>query len=476
MTTGGSGAVVLGGAGGAAARLEELDALAVALADAAADCAELVGVVVAEAARATVGAGPGMGGGGATVVDPRHVAVVVDGAADAVGGLVQAGAELARSAAAVAATAAAYRACEASVSALARAVPVVVGTRVRVAAAVAGASGPGPLLVVAGAAAGGLAVVAVAGARGDVAGVDLLVRAVPALLGTTDVATSAQVVSRWGDASGLLVETPVDVGPGPPAAACVAPAAGVADLLRRGQSVAAWREPGPGEHDTLPPGATRPVRGQVRIDRITGADGEVSWVVHVPGTQEWDGDGRGSPMDLAGNLALVGGRDTAVATGVATALVAAGVRRGDPVAVVGHSQGGMTALDLAGDPGVRRVATITHVVTAGSPLAGRTPPPGVQVLALEHRDDLVPRLDGRDHPDRRDRVTVVAPAPDGPWRGDAVPAHSSSAYVVTAARVDASDHPSLVAYRAGLAPFLARDGASCASRHVVLTRSPGPHR
>ncbi|MGJ7452429.1 hypothetical protein [Aquipuribacter sp. MA13-13] len=272
------------------------------------------------------------------------------------------------------------------------------------------------------------------------------------------------------------METPVEVNGGPPAPVCVAPAGGVADLLRRGQSVAAWRAPGPGRHDTLPPGSTRPVRGQVRIDRVAGADGAVAWVVHVPGTQEWDGDGRGSPMDLAGNVALVGGRDTAVAEGVVAALARAGVRPGEPVVVVGHSQGGMTALDLAGDPRVRRVATITHVVTAGSPLAGRTPPPGVQVLALEHRDDLVPRLDGRSHPDRRDRLTVVAPAPDGPWHDDAVPAHSSGAYVATAARVDASEHPSLVAYRAGLDPFLAREGATCSTRHVVLTRSPGPRR
>ena len=116
------------------------------------------------------------------------------------------------------------------------------------------------------------------------------------------------------------------------------------------------------------------------------------------------------------------------------------------------------------------------MVTAGSPLTGRTPPPGVQVLALEHDDDLVPRLDGRTHPDRRDRVVVRAPAPDGPWRTDAVPAHSSSAYVVTGAAVDASAHPSLVAFRRGLAPFLDREGASCTSRQCCsrAPARPGP--
>jgi len=198
----------------------------------------------------------------------------------------------------------------------------------------------------------------------------------------------------------------------------------------------------------------------------------VAWVVHVPGTQDWDGDGEGSPMDMAANVALVGGRRTAVVEGVTAALVGAGARPGQPVALVGHSQGGMIALDLAADPGLRRIVTVTHVVTAGSPVTGRTPPVGVQVLALEHDDDLVPRLDGRTHPDRRDRVVVSAPAPDGRWRTDAVPAHSSSAYVVTAAAVDASDHPSLVSYRQGLAPFLDREGATCSSTQVLLERVP----
>ena len=321
--------------------------------------------------------------------------------------------------------------------------------------------------------------------------VDGAVRLLPGLLGVADVPTAARAVGVLGQGSGLLVETPVAVTDLGPAAPCTDPggtdpggtdpggtdpgraAGGVADLLRRGQTVAAWRTPSPGGHDSLPPGQVRPEPGQVRVDRVEGADGTVAWVVHVPGTQDWDGDGEGSPMDMAANVALVGGRRTAVAEGVATALVGAGARPGQPVALVGHSQGGMVALDLASDQGLRRVVTVTHVVTAGSPVTGRTPPPGVQVLALEHDDDLVPRLDGQRHPDRRDRVVVRTPAPDGPWRTDAVPAHSSSAYVVTGAAVDASDHPSLVAFRRGLAGFLDREGATCRSTQVILERVPG---
>lgn len=458
---------VTGGTGGVSARLEEMDALAVALADAAGDCAVLVVQVVAGAAR------PGVSEG--ALADPWALVQLADCLAEAVASLCRAGRELASMATAVAATVSAYRAREASVAALAHAVPRVLGVRARAAVVVAAAGGPLPTAVVGITAVGGLALVSVAAARGEPGGLDLLVRALPALLGSRDVPGLARVASRAGGATGLMVETPVSV-TAIPGSACTTPAGGVADLLRRGQTVAAWRQPGPGEHDTLPPGSPRPVRGQVRIDRVDGPDGRFAWVVHVPGTQEWDGDGTGSPMDLAANVALVGGARSGVATGVVRAMVRAGVRPGEPVAVVGHSQGGMTALDLAADPWVRRVATITHVVTAGSPLTGRTPPPGVQVLALEHSDDLVPRLDGRGHPDRPDRVTVRAVAPSGRWRRDAVPAHSSSAYVATAAQVDASRHPSLVAYRQGLAPFLDRAGARCRTQQVVLVRTPGPSR
>lgn len=498
---------VSGGAGGAAARLEELDALAAALLDAAADCAALA----ARAAAAVLE--PSMLTGAA--VDPGGVALVVEEVAVASGELCRAAAEVAGLAGAVAAAVQGYRSREATVAALLRGVPLVVGAAVRArlttGAVLLGAPVVGPFLRVAGGPVPAAVVLASTAPLREVLvervvahplAVDAVVRLAPGVLGVPDVPAVARVLGGAGDRTGLLRRTPVTVERAGPAAPCAAlpadpaspaqdagpagpalpagpggrqgvPAAGVADLLRRGQSVAAWREPRHGEHDTLPDGAARPSPGQVRVDRVDAPDGQVAWVVHVPGTQEWDGDGEGSPMDMAGNVGLVGGTPTAVTSGVAAAMVAAGVRPGQPVAVVGHSQGGMTALHLAADPGLRRVATITHVVTAGSPLAGRTPPPAVQVLALEHTDDLVPRLDGRDHPDRDDRVLVRSTAPDGPWRSDAVPAHSSSAYVATAAAVDASDHPSLVAHRQGMAAFLDRPGAGCTTQQFVLTRGDG---
>lgn len=282
------------------------------------------------------------------------------------------------------------------------------------------------------------------------------VRLTPGLLGVRDVPAAAGAVLDLGRATGLVRPSAVHVSERADKRTACRPARDLAGLLGRTRSVAASGGP-----------------GQVRVDRVQGADGEVSWVVHVPGTREWDTDGRGSPMDMTTNLEHVAGRPTAVGAGVRAAMARAGVGPGQPVLVVGHSQGGMTALELAAPGGSGRAAVASHVVTAGSPVAGRPVADGVRVLALEHRDDLVPGLDGRSHPDTRRTVTVRTTSPVGPWRSDAVPAHSSAAYVRTARALAGADHPSLTAAQAELAPFLDRPGARCESRQFALQRSPG---
>ena len=65
------------------------------------------------------------------------------------------------------------------------------------------------------------------------------------------------------------------------------------------------------------------------------------------------------------------------------------------VMLVGHSEGGIVAVDAARDAAASGRFRITHVVTAGSPvgdLAGELPTT-VQLLALENTADVVPALD-----------------------------------------------------------------------------------
>ncbi|WP_043499636.1 alpha/beta hydrolase [Georgenia sp. SUBG003] len=152
--------------------------------------------------------------------------------------------------------------------------------------------------------------------------------------------------------------------------------------------------------------------GAVEILRTTTSDGTRHWTVVIPGTQDpWAGGE--NPMDNETNLRAVAGLRTDMAIGVAAAMHQAGIARGEPVALVGHSQGGLVAARLAADPVLGREFRISTVLTAGSPVATVKVPSGVEVLSLEHVQDPVVGLDGAPNEPVPNHVTVAV--------GDATP-------------------------------------------------------
>ncbi len=155
--------------------------------------------------------------------------------------------------------------------------------------------------------------------------------------------------------------------------------------------------------------AAADVDGQFTVQQVVGPDGQTVWIVQLPGT-----DGFTDPDDVRNmgtNLELIAGSHTAYADAVAQALAHAGVDPDDPVMLVGHSQGGMQAVALAGDEDFGY--HVTHVVTAGSPVAGMSPAEGVQVLSLENTGDVVPGLDGHDNPAGSQHTTVTGTVDHG---------------------------------------------------------------
>jgi hypothetical protein len=194
----------------------------------------------------------------------------------------------------------------------------------------------------------------------------------------------------------------------------------------------------------------------VRVDAVRAADGRRAWVVSVPGTSTWSPVPGRDPFDLTSDLRTMGGRDNAAQRQVIAAMRTAGVPEDEPVLLVGHSLGGMVAAEVAADPGARNEFHITHLITAGSPVALSGVGDDVQVLSIEHDHDLVPTLDGRPNPERARWVTALtsSPVPDA-GQNPVAAAHVATGYVTSAAQLDASSDPSLVAYRSGLKPFLA---------------------
>lgn len=193
-----------------------------------------------------------------------------------------------------------------------------------------------------------------------------------------------------------------------------------------------------------------PDSSRLRVVEVPSGSGS-RWIVQVPGTQALDGGT--NPSDMFTNLYLSGHQDAALLDAISTVLHQHGVGD-DPVMLVGHSQGGIAATNFA-HRGREEGFNVTHVVTVGSPIATVPVSRDVQVLALEHTNDVVPRLDGRANPDRPN-VTTVSRHPGGNERfSSPIGPHGSVEYWDTAELVDRSEDPSVTSFLDSAAPFLA---------------------
>lgn len=175
----------------------------------------------------------------------------------------------------------------------------------------------------------------------------------------------------------------------------------------------------------IPPGSH-----PVRIERYETPGGQWHTEVFVSGTRQWGLDSTGDPFDMRSNLALVAGVPAAATLATERAMRNAGVRRGDSVVFVGHSQGGAVAATLAESGRYRTRGLITVGAPVGSlPVTGDYP-----ALRIQHRDDLVVELGGAAVAGRQ----MVVETDSGALPGDVRGAHSRHAYFDTATRVDQS--------------------------------------
>ncbi|MGI5146849.1 esterase/lipase family protein [Plantactinospora sp. CA-294935] len=212
---------------------------------------------------------------------------------------------------------------------------------------------------------------------------------------------------------------------------------------------------------------------QIDVRVITHPDGSTAYVVDIPGTKvmnmPWD---PASPFlnDMGTNVHVLGGDTTSRQHAIAEALKMAGASPTDPVMLVGHSQGGMVAAQAAHDSGTSGFPyNVTHVVTAGSPIANTDIPTGVQVLAMENAHDIVPHLDAGDNPDRPNHTTVTFDDQNGNIGKN----HATDlAYLPAARALDQSTDPSVVAYRDSAGAFLTGggDGTTVESKVYELHR------
>ncbi|WP_167510512.1 hypothetical protein [Paenarthrobacter nitroguajacolicus] len=203
-------------------------------------------------------------------------------------------------------------------------------------------------------------------------------------------------------------------------------------------------------------------------------NGSPSWMVLIPGTQPQSPST--NPFDIQGIGEALGYDSEEVVPAVGQALREAGAAAGDPVVAVGHSQGGVHAMNLSQNKAFLNEFDLKYVLTAGAPVGDITPEPGIASLHLEHVQDWVPGTDGRMNADTKERVTVTLTdelqAPDGEDPGLG-PGHDQENYAAGAELVAASHDESLLASSAAFAGVVGAGGTAKVTR-FKLQRAPMP--
>ncbi|CAI3805365.1 PE-PPE domain-containing protein [Pseudarthrobacter sp. MM222] len=229
-------------------------------------------------------------------------------------------------------------------------------------------------------------------------------------------------------------------------------------------------------------GAVGGTNGQIEVLRLD-AGGRPAWVVVIPGTQ-LDGLPAGTnPFDAGGIAEGLGYGSAETTAAIRQALRAAGAEAGQPLAAVGYSQGGIHAMNLSQDRDFLAEFDLKFVLTAGSPVGGITPEPGISSLHLEHEQDWVPGADGLASPDTKERVTVtLTNALEVPPLADfgLGPGHQLGNYAAGADAVAASRDLSLRTSAAALAAVVGSGGAATITRFSLrreaLPAQPGNPR
>jgi hypothetical protein len=217
----------------------------------------------------------------------------------------------------------------------------------------------------------------------------------------------------------------------------------------------------------------RQATAELAIEAITGADGVRRYVVELPGIR--DIASRRQPQDLIGAAVAMVGGDTTYARCVREALDAAQVPAGAEVMLVGHSDGGIVAMELAGDPSFNgsRVE-VTHVVAAGSPISGKTVAAGrrTRVLSVENVNDVVTHLDALDsgrQPSSRGRLTYQYSDDSH----DPGANHSSTGYAQQMELLATSPNPLMHDFQTSVQPYLWSQPGDTTTSVFTLTDRPG---
>lgn len=188
---------------------------------------------------------------------------------------------------------------------------------------------------------------------------------------------------------------------------------------------------------------------------VTGEPDTPRFLLIIPGTQTFTTVPVKNPYTMTQNLHLMAYGNASNFSAVLDAVRAVRehlnipTKQVIPTMAYGHSQGGIIAAALARHAPFRQRHNLTHVFTTGAPIAGRAFPRETHFFAVEHIEDLIPKLDLTPNPAQRNVLSMLTRmVPYGETR-EVIEAHRWSAYRDTADRLmrtasEPGAHPALV--------------------------------
>ncbi|GLZ79882.1 hypothetical protein Afil01_46890 [Actinorhabdospora filicis] len=141
-------------------------------------------------------------------------------------------------------------------------------------------------------------------------------------------------------------------------------------------------------------GVLRPY-GYMLLQRVRAGDGAERWLLVLPGMTS-DTVSSDSTQDLVGAIRNTQLTESTYTRALRTTFAAAGVPDGAEIALIGHSQGGVVAMNIVSDAELVERYRFTHLVAVGSPVDYKKPlVADLWVASVTNQHDIVPALDGR---------------------------------------------------------------------------------
>lgn len=261
---------------------------------------------------------------------------------------------------------------------------------------------------------------------------------------------------QYFDGEALISKEIMDVNIAPVLAGSIAVSGSAIGLFREGEASA--RRIGSPVTVNAPKSLRELADRVLQLDRANQPRVQIEkygnkYLVLIPGTQTWNPIALSNPLDFTSNLGAMNAPKVAASEqAVRVAMNQAGIGRGSEVLFAGHSQGGIIAANIAASH--PRNFSVAAVVTFGAPIAQLENRLTVPTIALQHRNDLVPKLGVRANPVSENWVTVLREVETKNASNDLVAAHDISNYKITAKLADKSDEPGLKRIRERVVNFL----------------------